>query len=1273
MKGIRKQGRRRIGSDLFWGLLLLSLLAGTILSGGCQPAEKPAVEISEVVSSNGQSYVREGYGALDWIELHNAGTRPVSLNGWFLTDKYASLDADCALPPITLPPDGYCVLFADKEMADAGSLRLPFGLSKSGETLYLFSSDGAPVAELRVPALEKDVSWARRLDGTYGYCLIPTPENPNDGEILDQLPMADSDDPLLEETFRGDGPLEITEVVSSNGLSLLEKPYGAVDWIELHNRSREPLSLRGWYLSDRASLVDGSCALPDVTVPPDGYFVILADTEGAKIGDRCLPFSIRKTGETLYLYDPTGQRAGILVVPALEKDVSWTLDSSGAYGYCLYPTPGAANTAEIVAELTQVPAAETRVPGRQSAISLRINEVCSAPAPGETDWIELYNPTDEPVSVEGFYLTDSTTNITKATLPALTVPGRGYLMVPLGPAVAPTEGIAAFSLSSAGEALYLFDDELGLVDMAEVPALREGLVYARREDGTFGYCGVPTPGAANGSGIYETSRRTMAADSPIHINEGLYRNRYSVIDAYGDRSDWVELVNRSKTACSLSGYFLSDDENDLTKWPLPDRTLKPGEYLLVFLSGHESTGTEVHAPFSISKKNAGCYLYRAAELAVELLPYPQDLPENVSLGLDEAGQLIYFAYPTPGYANARSFSGPLPASIFPAGAILISEVSAGGDDGDWVELYNRSDGAVKLNGWHLSDDADELTKKSLDGLSLKPGGYALVHLTTKGGEALFSIARAGEELVLSDDKGAVRDVFASGALQKGHTSGRVEQSPEAGRVFFESPTPGKRNSTHLVQGYAGKPRFSDTALYHDSPFTLTLEAGDGTVIHYTLDGSAPTADSPVYREPLTIGKNTTVRAVGMGSDRFASEEAVATYLFRAPHTLPVVCLAAAPDRWTQLTKAPRVTAGLEEQLSYITYYEADGTLGTTFPAGISPRGNASLGYPQKSLSVHLRGAYGQSAVTYPFWGEKSFLSYKFLVLRNGSQDIRAARLRDSFASRAAENLHVMTVWTRPVIVYVNGTYYGIMDLNEGMNQDYLWTHYGLDQDTVNMVQRNDSAKRGSAAEFVALRQFASRRNMADDQVYAEFLQRMDVDAFNDYLIAQSFFGNYDIHNQNWWGTTDGKLLWQPILYDIDRCLNETSLNSNVLGMYFNSSGVVHNLKGDRILMEIPCGLKKNAAWRQRFVERYAQVLCTDFSEERLLGLLDSMADELRPEMAEHAARWQMPDSLSSWEKSIQLMRQCISRRYAKITGQIKSQFSLSASEWDALMEKYSGH
>ena len=107
-------------------------------------------------------------------------------------------------------------------------------------------------------------------------------------------------------------------------------------------------------------------------------------------------------------------------------------------------------------------------------------------------------------------------------------------------------------------------------------------------------------------------------------------------------------------------------------------------------------------------------------------------------------------------------------------------------------------------------------------------------------------------------------------------------------------------------------------------------------------------------------------------------------------------------------------------------------------------------------------------------------------------------------------------------------------------------------------------------------------------------------------------------------------------------------------------------------MEIPCGLKKNAAWRQRFVERYAQVLSTEFAEERLQALLDEMADALRPEMEAHVARWGMPSSMIFWEGSIQQMHQCISKRYDRITAQIKSQFGLSDGEWDALMSKYSG-
>ena len=70
----------------------------------------------------------------------------------------------------------------------------------------------------------------------------------------------------------------------------------------------------------------------------------------------------------------------------------------------------------------------------------------------------------------------------------------------------------------------------------------------------------------------------MEQDSPIHINEGLYRNRYSAIDTYGDHSDWIELVNRSGKTQSLEEYYVSDDANNLTKWKIQDHPEIDAQY-----------------------------------------------------------------------------------------------------------------------------------------------------------------------------------------------------------------------------------------------------------------------------------------------------------------------------------------------------------------------------------------------------------------------------------------------------------------------------------------------------------------------------------------------------------------------------------------------------------------------------------------------------------------------------------------------------------------------
>ena len=262
------------------------------------------------------------------------------------------------------------------------------------------------------------------------------------------------------------------------------------------------------------------------------------------------------------------------------------------------------------------------------------------------------------------------------------------------------------------------------------------------------------------------------------------------------------------------------------------------------------------------------------------------------------------------------------------------------------------------------------------------------------------------------------------------------------------------------------------------------------------------------------------------------------------------------------------------------------------------------------------------------------------------------------------------IQTRPVIVYVNGTYFGIMDFNEGMNQDFLEAHYGVDPDTVQIAGKNSIARHGSIEDYGRVRRFARTADFTDDAVVETFSQWVDIPYVTDYLIAQTFFGNYDIHNQNYWATDDYVIRWRPYLYDVDRCLCEHRTGVNLFRDYFNADGVVYNPMGDRVNMDIYCALRKNAAWRERLIERYAELLSTSLSVERLTALLDEMAAALRPEMPRHIAAWGLPASMADWEAAVVAMREQIALRHAEIQRQIQKEFGLTEAQWNACLARY---
>ena len=77
---------------------------------------------------------------------------------------------------------------------------------------------------------------------------------------------------------------------------------------------------------------------------------------------------------------------------------------------------------------------------------------------------------------------------------------------------------------------------------------------------------------------------TFALSQSLLINEIVSSNSSIFYDEDGDTPDWVEIYNTNNSAINLSGYGLSDDVSEKFKWKFPDIMIEPKEYLLVLAS-----------------------------------------------------------------------------------------------------------------------------------------------------------------------------------------------------------------------------------------------------------------------------------------------------------------------------------------------------------------------------------------------------------------------------------------------------------------------------------------------------------------------------------------------------------------------------------------------------------------------------------------------------------------------------------------------------------------
>lgn len=211
-------------------------------------------------------------GAVDapWVELVNAGPDPLDLGEYAL----ALPTGVVSIPPQLLAPGAYAPLVLP-----------PAGLS-AGDKLFLLG-DGV------IDGVELSGFVRARAQPEPGPWLYPDEPTPGEANVI---PLQDA--VVINEIHYHAAPLNT--------------PAGPVaddeEWVELHNRTMDPVDVGGWQLVDAIE----AQIPPGVTIPPGGFLVVARDPDAllaAHPGVQAVgPFSGRlaNSGETLVLRDACG-------------------------------------------------------------------------------------------------------------------------------------------------------------------------------------------------------------------------------------------------------------------------------------------------------------------------------------------------------------------------------------------------------------------------------------------------------------------------------------------------------------------------------------------------------------------------------------------------------------------------------------------------------------------------------------------------------------------------------------------------------------------------------------------------------------------------------------------------------------------------------------------------------------------------------------------------------------------------------------------------------
>lgn len=601
---------------------------------------------------------------------------------------------------------------------------------------------------------------------------------------------------------------------------------------------------------------------------------------------------------------------------------------------------------------------------------------------------------------------------------------------------------------------------------------------------------------------------------------------------------------------------------------------------------------------------------------------------------------------------------------------------------DWIELYNTTGSAVNIGGYYLTDDLANLTKYQIPaGTTINANAVLIIFASGRGSTAptnihtnfkLSQTKNTSEPIILSNSSNVVLDSVRVKKTKLGQSRGRTTNGALTWEIFT-TPTPNSNNTGATYLAYANRPSMSFTAGLYPGPISVALINNEptSTTIYFTTDGTEPTISSAVYSGAISVNTTQVVKAIATSTDPAILSSFVEfnTYLINEVHTIPIVCIAG-----TSLTTLANGDQTLRP-VGSIEYFSPNGIRTSDSYGEFNSHGQDSWANSHRSLDFVARDEMGySSALKEKIFPQSTRDKFQRLILRASGDDnypadfnvdnAGSAHMRDAYFQTLCKSggmkLDIRTA--AKCVVYLNGQYWGVYDLRE-IPDDHDYTDYHYNQGKFDLqyilTWGNTWAEYGgnqAITDWNTLKSFVIGNSMAVQSNFDYVASQLDVESLSDYVIGHSMSVSSDWLNYNtgWWrgmNPAGGHKKWGYILWDNDASfdfyINYTGIASTsytapvcqVDNLWQNWTWGPSDPEQHTRVLKL---LRNNPGFNQWYISRYADLMNTTFSCQKMLSHLDSMKAVIDPEMTRQCQRW--GGTYSGWIANFNTLRNFIVNR-----------------------------